>query len=99
MLRWIATSVVIVLGAASSASATAETLDPTQGVCEALLEATEGLYDLCLEYCEASCDVSTLGNVFFLERVSQCLPAEPEILEKYRQRMHPGDPRMPCVKR
>ncbi len=58
-----------------------------EGVCDSLKTATNGLYGLCVAYCEAQ-DL----DMFDKE------PPSIKILENYRKKMQVGDPDMPCVK-
>jgi len=57
-----------------------------EGVCDSLMDATKGLYGLCVAYCEAqdldSCDKE---------------PPRTKILENYNKKKQLSDPDMPCV--
>jgi hypothetical protein len=65
-----------------------------ESVCDELKWATPGLYGLCVAFCEAQdCEPDfTLANP-----LENCKPASRKILEKYRKKMRPGDPNMPCI--
>jgi len=82
---------VLIAGfALSSGSAIAQTPDgetpANEGVCDALIGATPGLYGLCNAYCEAQ-DLDSFEKE----------PPNTKILANYRKKMKDGDPDMPCV--
>jgi len=65
-----------------------------ESVCDVLQGGTTGLYGLCLGYCEAQdCD----PDFDAVDPFGHCKPASRKILEKYLEKMLPGDPVMPCV--
>lgn len=84
-----AACVIAVLGLTSNV-AIATTPDgetpANEGVCDPLMDATKGLYGLCVAYCEAQ-DLDDIDKE----------PANTKILENYRKKMNAGDPDMPCV--
>jgi len=65
-----------------------------EGVCDALLNATPGLYGLCIAYCEAQ----DLGDIDFSDddAVQKAMPNQ-RILENYNRRKGAYDPEMPCL--
>lgn len=74
--------------AAPAAASTPDGETPAnEGVCDALMGATPGLYGLCVAYCEAQ-DLDTVNR--------GKMPNE-KILANYRKKMKSGDPDMPCV--
>lgn len=88
----------LVAGFAALAEGTLDGEPPAnEGVCDALLDATPGLYGLCVAFCkaqdcEATFDEGT-GEVTF----DACKPSSPKLLDTYNERTEPGDPPMPCV--
>ena len=63
-------------------------------VCDGLRDNSPGLYGLCVAMCEAQdMDQSNPDNVF------AALTSAPnfKLLKKYRNRMKPGDPDLPCL--
>jgi len=64
------------------------------GVCDELVDATPGLYGLCVAFCEAhECEADfTAGDPW-----ADCKPSDPKLLEIYDKLKDPGDPEMPCI--
>ena len=63
-----------------------------EGVCDVLLNATPGLYGLCVAFCEAQdCDFPTAVS-------GQCQAPDPRLLEIYDNLRGPNDPTMPCLR-
>ena len=65
-----------------------------EGVCNELLDATPGLYGLCVSFCEAQDCVPdfTLENPF-----ENCRAGSQKVLDNYEKRRGAGDPSMPCI--
>jgi hypothetical protein len=57
-----------------------------EGVCNSLMNATRGLYGLCVAYCEAQ-DLDSFDKE----------PPRTKILENYNKKKQISDPDMPCV--
>lgn len=88
-------AVAAALGILASGPVLAQTPDgetpATETICDSLLGGTPGLYGLCVAYCEAQ---------DFDEMLQQAkaggVPGE-KVLARYRSKMMPGDPDMPCI--
>lgn len=82
--------VFVVLVGAVGNTAIASTPDgetpANEGVCDSLMDATKGLYGLCVAYCEAQ-DLDSIDKT----------PPSTKILANYRKKMNAGDLDMPCV--
>lgn len=89
----LAAAALLVGWAAMSGSAMAQTADgetpANEGVCDVLKAdgITNGLYGLCVAYCEAQ-DLDSIDKE----------PPSTKILANYNKRKQAGDPDMPCVK-
>jgi hypothetical protein len=86
-------SLFLVAGLVAAAPVIAETPDGTtpanEGVCDGLkMNATPGLYGLCVAYCEAQ-DLDIVGD--------KETPNN-KILANYNKKKQAGDPDMPCLK-
>jgi hypothetical protein len=62
-----------------------------EGVCDVLIGGTPGLFGLCVAFCEAQ-DVADVIQDAGAGRISG-----EKILWRYREKMAPGDPDMPCI--
>lgn len=85
-------NLLFIAGLVAAVPVLAETPDgetpANEGVCDGLkINATPGLYGLCVAYCEAQ-DLDVTGKE----------PPNTKILENYNKRKQAGDPDMPCVK-
>lgn len=65
------------------------------GVCNDLMNATPGLYGLCIAFCEAQ---DCLPDPNAEDPFGDCPPPSNKLLQNYRKLVEPGDPDMPCVK-
>lgn len=64
-----------------------------EAVCDGLLDASPGLYGLCVAYCEAQdCDSVDLAIS------GQCRAPDQRLLDHYEKKRQPEDPPMPCLK-
>ncbi len=65
-----------------------------EGVCDILVEATPGLYGLCIAFCEAhDCEPDfSLADPF-----EGCKPASQKVLDNYNRKKTADDPDMPCI--
>jgi hypothetical protein len=74
----------------TSTRANAET--PAQEtICDPLIDATPGLYGLCVAFCEAQ----DCAEAIFVS--GQCEPPNPVLLDNYDKKKKPEDPEMPCL--
>jgi len=65
-----------------------------EGVCDVLINATPGLYGLCIAFCEAQdCEY----NLDAEDPFENCRPSNPRILEVYNRKKQATDPDMPCI--
>lgn len=87
-----ACAAALIAGAPAAIASTPDGATPAnEGVCDGLLNATAGLYGVCVAYCEAQdCDFD--GSVS-----GQCEPPDPRLLDVYDGLAQPGDPPMPCT--
>jgi hypothetical protein len=81
------------------AQGTSDSLTPVnEGVCDTLIDATPGLYGLCVGFCEAQdCEAyydPATGTVTFDPK---CKPSSNKLLNAYNERADIDDPSMPCV--
>jgi hypothetical protein len=76
----------------SAVAQTSDTETPAQEtICDPLIDATPGLYGLCVAFCEAQdCDEESFVS-------GQCKPPNPVILNNYDRKKQPEDPEMPCL--
>ncbi len=77
----------------SVASANTNETSVNHGVCDAVKDATPGLFGLCVAYCEAQMGPELVDP----ENLSALKPSHRNILRNYERRMKQGDPQMPCV--
>jgi hypothetical protein len=82
--------ITLFTGVATMGSAVASTPDgltpANEGICDPLMEATKGLYGLCVAYCEAQ-------DLDLVDRN----PPSTQILANYNRKKQDSDPTMPCV--
>ncbi len=83
--------------------ATAQTPDgvtpANEEMCDVLVDATPGLYGLCVAMCEAQdCEAELNPFTGEVEFDPSCKPSAEHLLANYNKKAGPSDPRMPCVK-
>ena len=87
----------VTLALLTGVSATAKTPDgltpAVEEVCDTLIDATPGLYGLCVAYCEAH-DADLLSPSGDLNELDM---PNIKILQNYNKKMTESDPPMPCV--
>jgi hypothetical protein len=82
----LASLLLLLLATAASAETPAQ-----ETICDPLIDATPGLYGLCVAYCEAQdCDEESFVS-------GQCSQPNPVILGNYDKKKQPEDPEMPCL--
>jgi len=78
-----------------SAQGTPDGVTPAvEDVCDVTINATKGLYGLCVAYCEA---IDAPENVTDPEVLASLKPAPKHILDNYNKKRVESDPLMPCV--
>lgn len=60
--------------------------------CDVMLDATPGLYGLCVAFCEAQ-DCDSIDQVVS----GQCQAPSPRLLDLFDRKRAPSDPEMPCL--
>ena len=63
-------------------------------ICDGLKGATDGLYGLCIAYCEATDSLEDLSSE---ENITTLPKSSAQILKYYNEKRQIGDPQMPCV--
>lgn len=87
------TIAALILGAPLMAQTPDGETPAQEGICDDLVNATPGLYGICVAFCEAQdCDFETFVS-------GQCEPPDPRLVELYDQLKGPFDPPLlPCLR-
>ena len=91
-LLFLSTLAVLLCGTATAQTPDGQT-QPNEGVCDVLIGATEGLYGLCIAFCEIQ---ECVPDFFAPDPFANCEPPSPNILDAYNDKRGPDDPAMPC---
>ncbi len=91
-------TMVIILSPTAIAQTTDGVTPANEGVCDVLTDATPGLYDLCVAFCEAQ-DIGDVETAITEGDLAAFEAARPSgaILEAYNRSKNEADPDMPCV--